>query len=142
MALTLVPLGRLVLDIDRTFAYPGPIAIRSSTTFKGGTWSGDNINLNVMWATALYLRGAVCAEVDLRVALEDSGGRPLVLRYLARVGDIDAHVRGETPAYLTGQVDVEEGDETYQFLNRTQVVGKAFLNMRERKQEYEMYYLE
>jgi hypothetical protein len=140
MNLNLEPMGKLVLHVDQSWSTPGPIWVRSCTTFKYATWSGEQLNLRSLWGNGSYMKGADVAEVNVRVLFEDDEGTRLYLDYVVRT-DMPLHEKGEAPAIMSGRFEVDDRIKRYAWLNRTHVVGKAFLNYENMTQNYDMYVL-
>ena len=140
MSLFLQPMGKLVIYVDQSWSMPGPVWTRSCSAFKYVTLISDELQLRSVWSNGSYMKGPNVAEVNVRVLFEDPDKNRLYLDYLVRT-DMPKHERGEAPAIMSGRFEVDETLEQYAWLNRTQVVGKAFLNWENMTQNYDLYAL-
>lgn len=140
MTIELFPAGRLSIWAENTVAGPGPMHARSSTAFKRVLWKGDGFDLESVNGMGGYRNGPDVAQVDVRVAFRDPDGTAVFLDYLVRAA-LPTHRTGHSPAFMTGRVDADDSVAKYAWLNRTQVVGKAYFDSVEGVQSYEMYAL-
>ena len=143
MTIKLIPLGYIKVWTDpaNVLAGPGPIHQRSISVFKRVQWKSDTFTFDTHLGMGGFMAGPLVAQVDVRVALKDADGVRLFLDYVSRT-DIIAHTKGEAPAYLCGRVDVDDANEKYAWLNRTQIVGKGEFDTKEHAVVYEVYALE
>ncbi|WP_145771939.1 hypothetical protein [Denitratisoma oestradiolicum] len=140
MGLKLKPLGTLALHTAGSWSFNGPIWNRSATEMKRVEWNCELFKLKSLWANGTYQKGPSVAQVNVRVLLEDADGIKLFLDYLVRT-DMPLHMEGKHPVIMSGRIEVDDAVEKYRWLNRTQVVGKGYLNKERNLQTYEMYAL-
>ncbi len=140
MGLKLKPLGKLALNTAVSWSFDGPIWNRSVTEMKHVKWECKLFKLKSLWANGSYQKGARVAQVNVRVLFEDGDGIKLFLDYLVRT-DMPLHIEGKHPVIMSGRIEVDDAIEKYNWLNRTQVVGKGYLNKERNLQTYEMYAL-
>lgn len=103
-------------------------------------WDSELFKLKGLWANGTYQKGPSVAQVNVRVLFEDADGIKLFLDYLVRT-DMPLHMQGKHPVIMSGRIEVDDAVEKYRWLNRTQVVGKGYLNKDRNLQTYEMYAL-
>ncbi|MFA5964572.1 MAG: hypothetical protein WC804_11200 [Sphingomonas sp.] len=87
-----------------------------------------------------YLQGAHVAHVTVRLALLTGDGTRFHFQYIS-VGEMESHIRGETPVMLAGQIEIDPEDAAYAWLNRVQLVGRGMLTMDPVCQTYEMAFV-
>jgi hypothetical protein len=133
-------MGTLVVHIDRSWDFEGPLWGRSCSLFREATWECDEFRLRSLWANGTYTRGADVAQVNVRAMFQGEGDLLVYVDYLAR-GDLPEHIAGRAPVVMTGRVEIDEQHARHRWLNRTQVVGRGMLDMALRTQTYEMYAL-
>lgn len=141
MALSLNPLGKLLVYPSGAVTYPGPIATRAAAPFDGAEWHSDLFGKAGMEVgMGSYLQGPYAARVTVRLSMRTADGVPFYLEYIS-VCDMDSHVRGEAPIWLAGQIEIDPANDKYAWLNRVQLVGRGMLSMDPICQAYEMAYL-
>jgi len=149
MALTLEPLGRLIVFATESFSIAGgPRGTRSATNFEKVLWTGPVLQATSRWANGTYLATEFVAEPNIRVFFETNEDEPasLFLDYRARF-EIDRDLQQQTgqpspganPVYLAGRI--ETTDARHAWLNATQIVGKGGFDIERLVLSYEIHAL-
>ena len=138
MTLRLRADGHLDVHIDESWNFAnGPIAGRSCTSFREVEWTGPLLVARSLWANGSYVTGPEVGEPNIRILFRTDDDILIYLDYLVRV-HLPSHTAGQTPAIMSGRLEVDEANERYRWLNRTQVVGSGQLDMDAKTQTYEM----
>jgi hypothetical protein len=141
MALDLENMGTLVVHIDATWNFAGgPIAGRSCSAFREIIWTGPWLKARSVWGHGSYQNGAEIAEANIRALFHTDDATQIYLDYIVRA-HLPSHLRGETPAIMSGRLEVEETNKKYAWLNRTQIVGYGILDLDAKTQTYEVHVL-
>lgn len=141
MTLQLRPLGIMRVFPGFWTSHDGPLAIRSATRIDSVEWSTDllgDVTMEIGMGT--YLQGPHAAHVSVQLALRAADGTQFFFKYIS-VGEMEPHIRGETPVMLAGQIEIDPANEAYAWLNRVQLVGRGMLTTEPLCQTYEMAYL-
>ncbi len=140
MSLKLCPFGTLRVFPEGSFSHPGPITTRAAAPLLSVEWKTEVLGeVSLRVGMGSYLQGAYAAHVTVRMALETEDGVPFFFEYKS-VGDMESHVRGETPVFLAGLIEIDPSIERYAWLNRVQFVGRGMLSMDPICQTYDMDY--
>ncbi|OCC23409.1 hypothetical protein MB02_12400 [Croceicoccus estronivorus] len=138
MSIELHPFGNMLVYPERAIRHAGPLALRAEAHLAGVDWETDLLGkVSMEFGMGTYLQGAYAGHVTVRLALTAGDGTPFFFQYLS-VGEMDSHIRGETPIFLTGQIEIDPDIEKYAWLNRVQFVGRGMLTHDPLCQAYEM----
>ena len=138
MELRLEPMGTMTVYIDESWNFGnGPIGGRSCTTFTGVEWISPSLTARSVWANGSYVTGPEVGEPNIRILFRSDDDVLIYLDYVVRV-DLPTHTVGESPAIMSGRLEVDESNPRYRWLNRTQVVGIGQLDMQAKTQTYDM----
>jgi hypothetical protein len=138
MTLTLRPFGNMHVYPGFRTSHNGPLAIRSATRLERVEWTTDVLgDVSMEIGMGSYLQGPYAAHVNVRLALRAGDGTQFFFNYIS-VGEMESHIRGETPVMLAGQIEIDPGLERYAWLNRVQLVGRGMLTTDPLCQSYEM----
>ena len=138
MSLRLEPMGTLVVHIDQSWRLTnGPVSGRSCTTFREVVWDSPYLSARSLWANGTYQYGPEIAEPNIRVLFRTEDDVLLYLDYLVRIHH-PTHNAERSPAIMSGRLEIDDANEKYRWLNRTQVMGYGRLDMTARTQTYEM----
>ena len=141
MTFSLESMGTLVVHIDDTWNFAGgPIAGRSCTAFREIIWTGPWLNARSIWGHGSYQNGAEIAEANIRALFRTDDATQIYLDYTARL-HLQSHLLGETPAIMSGRLEVEDANKKYAWLNRTQIVGYGRLDLDAKTQSYQVHVL-
>lgn len=141
MNLKLRPFGNLLVFPTGAISHPGPIATRAAAHLERVEWHNDTLGqVSMEIGMGSYLQGPYAAHVTVRMSLRTGDGVPFFLQYLC-VGEMETHVRGETPIFFAGQIEIDPSIQKYAWLNRVQIVGRGILTMDPICQAYELAYL-
>ncbi|WP_246623792.1 hypothetical protein [Sphingomonas colocasiae] len=142
MTMKLRPFGTLDVFPDFSVSHDGPIATRLAARLGRVDWRNDALGaVSLSVGMGSYLQGPHAAHVTVRMALKAGDGTPFFFQYVS-VGDMAAHLRGEAPIMLTGQIEIDPAHPTLAWLNQVQLVGRGMLTMDPVCQSYEMAILE
>lgn len=142
MAMSLRLFGIMKVFPDFSVRHEGPIATRLAARLGRVEWRNDILgDVSLTVGMGGYLQGSDAARVSVTMSLEAGDGTPFFFQYIA-VGEMESHLRGETPVMLTGQVEVNPGHEKLRWLNRVQLIGRGMLSMDPLCQTYDMAVLE
>lgn len=135
------PFGTMRVFPGLSVRHPGPLALRSATRLDRVEWHNDVLGEVAMEVgMGSYLQGAHVAHVTVRLALLIGDGTRFHLQYIS-VGEMESHIRGETPVMLAGQIEIDPENAAYAWLNRVQLVGRGMLTMDPVCQTYEMAFV-
>ena len=146
MILRLEPMGTLVVHIDESWNFMnGPVCGRSCSAFREVVWDSPQLTARSVWANGSYQNGPEVAEPNIRVMFRAEDGTLIYLDYLVRV-HLPSHTLpvatpDKSPAIMSGQLEVDEANARYAWLNRTHVVGDGTLDLVARTQSYDMHVL-
>lgn len=142
MKMKLRPFGTLDVFPDFSVRHDGPIATRLAARLGRVKWHTDELgDVSLSVGMGSYLQGPHAAHVTVRMALQAGDGTPFYFQYIS-VGEMEAHLRGEAPVMLSGQIEIDPGHKTLAWLNQVQLVGRGMLTMDPVCQSYEMAILE
>ncbi len=140
MPLKLCPFGEFRVYPTGAFSHPGPIATRAAAPLESIAWKNDTLgDVSLTVGMGSYLQGPYAAHVTVRMALKTGDGVPFFFEYKS-VGEMESHVRGESPIFLAGLIEIDPGNEKYAWLNRVQIIGRGMLTMDPICQTYQMAY--
>lgn len=138
MRMRLDPMGTLTVHTDSSWNFAdGPLGGRSCTSFREVTWESDHLTARSVWANGSYRNGPEIAEPNIRIMFRTDDDVLLYLDYVARV-HLPTNVTGASPSILTGRIEVDDGNTSYAWLNRTAVVGHGVLDLNAGTMTYEM----
>ncbi len=135
------PFGQMLVYPGLSLRYEGPLALRSTTRLDSLQWHSDLLgDVSMDIGMGSYLQGPHAAHVTVRMSLRTGDGTPFFFQYIS-VGEMESHIRGETPVMLAGQIEIDPANPKYAWLNHAQIVGRGMLTMNPVCQSYEMAYL-
>jgi Protein of unknown function (DUF3237) len=125
MTLELVPLGTMVIELEKPFVLDGtPTGGRWIFEVASGVLEGERVNAKVKGRAAadwLTVGPDGTGTLDVRALLETDDGALLFVQYNGRV---DLSVLG--PTYAAPRF--ETGDDRYRWMNKVQCVAKGVLD--------------
>ena len=141
MTLKLQSFGNMLVFPGAGQRHQGPLAIRFATKIGGIEWRTEILgDVSMEVGMGSYLQGPHGAHVNVRLGLKAGDGTPFFFQYIS-VGEMESHIRGETPVMLAGQIEIDPENEKYAWLNHVQLVGRGILSEDPLCQSYEMAYL-
>ncbi|WP_016745963.1 hypothetical protein [Rhizorhabdus wittichii] len=142
MSMALRPFGIMRIFPDFSVRHDGPIAMRLAARLGRLEWRNELLgDVSMHVGMGSYLQGAHAAHVTVRMSLQAGDGTPFYFQYIS-VGEMEAHLRGEAPVMLSGQIEIDPRHEDFSWLNRVQLVGRGMLSEMPLCQSYEMAILE
>jgi hypothetical protein len=131
-------MGVLTVHVDQSWNFSnGPISGRSCSAFAGVDWVSPQLTAKSVWANGSYVTGPEVGEPNIRIMFRTDDDVLIYLDYLVRV-HLPTHTPGDTPAIMSGRLEVDDTNDRYRWLNRTQVLGIGQLDMEAKTQTYQM----